>query len=295
VYVRRDYEGFTGDPKFVRDEQAQKSFSKLRGAIAGTYLWRLGWLNGVATPQAYQPRDEASRQRLIREAEFAWKQAFAYCPYSPEAVFKYAGLLLNLPGRMEDALLITETALEKDPNNEQFEYLRGEILKYRQNEATLGQVQVELDQLVTDFQQEPANLTSAFKLASAYAQLQQSNAAIAVLDQLIQQSNITADAVVQTAMFAQQLRNVPLMERALLRLTEVNPNSPEAWYDLSAMQAALGKQEEAMQNIRRSVLLSDRRLQTNPSAKNLRQELANEPRFAPLRNRPDWDASLLLQ
>jgi thioredoxin-like negative regulator of GroEL len=196
---------------------------------------------------------------------------------------------------MEDALLITETALEKDPNNEQFEYLRGEILKYRQNEATLGQVQVELDQLVTDFQQEPANLTSAFKLASAYAQLQQSNAAIAVLDQLIQQSNITADAVVQTAMFAQQLRNVPLMERALLRLTEVNPNSPEAWYDLSAMQAALGKQEEAMQNIRRSVLLSDRRLQTNPSAKNLRQELANEPRFAPLRNRPDWDASLLLQ
>ncbi len=295
VYKRRDYTGFTGDPKFVRDDQAQKSFSKLRGAIAGTYLWRLGSLNGIPTPPRYQPKDEAARQRLIREAEFAWKQSFAFCPYSPEAVFKYAGLLLNLPGRMGDARLVAQTALDYDPNNEQFQYLAAEIEKYQSSERSVGELQQQLAQLTASFQQNPASLTSAFALASAYAQLQQSNAAVGVLDVLLAQSNVTADAVVQTALFARELRNVQLMERALVRLTEVNPQSPEAWYDLSAMQASLGKPDEAIKNLQRSLRLSDQRLKASPPGKDLRAEVVKEERFAPLRTRPDWQGALLPQ
>lgn len=292
VYKRRDYTGFAGDPKFIRDDQAQKSFSKLRGAIAGTYLWRLGALTGIPTPQPYQPKTEEQRQRLLREAEFAWKQSFAYCPYSPEAVFKYAGLLLNLPGRMADAKLIAETALDLDPNNEQFQYLATEIAKYQESEASVNQLQQQIGQLITSFQADPANLTSAFALASAYTQLQQSNAAYSVLDRLLAASNVTADAVIQTALFARELRNVQLMERALMRLTEVNSQSPEAWFDLAALQSSLGKLDEAAQGLRRSLLLSDQRLATNPAGKDLRQEAAVEERFAPLRTRPDWQTIL---
>lgn len=290
VYVRRDYTGFEGDPKFIRDDQAQKSFSKLRGAIAGTYLWRLGSLAGISTPPEYLPKTEAARQRLVREAEFAWKQSFAYCPYSPEAVTKYIGLLLSLPGRLKDAELIAQTALDLDPLNEHFQYLVNEIRRYAGNEASVGEVQQQLNQLVANFQQNPANITSAFELASAYARLQDSNAAITVLDLLLRQSNVTADTVVQTALFARELRNVPLMERALLRLTEVNPQSPEAWYDLSAMQASLGKPDESIQSLRRSLQLSDQRRVANPAAKDLRQEVAREERFNTLRSRPDWQA-----
>ncbi len=292
VYERRDYTGFEGDPKFVRDDQAQKSFSKLRGAIAGTYLWRLGSLAGIPTPQQYLPKTEEARQRLIREAEFAWKQSFAFCPYSPEAVTKYIGLLLNLPGRMADARLIAQTALDQDPLNEHFQYLVREIERYQGSENSAGELQQQMNQLAASFQQNPANITSAFALASAYAQLRDSNAAIAVLDTLLQQSNVTADSVVQTALFARELRNVALMERALLRLTEVNPNSPEAWYDLSAMQASLNKPDEAVQNLRRALLLSDQRRKTDPNAKDLRPEVVIEERFAPLRSRPDWQAAM---
>ncbi len=288
VYKRRDYTDFTGDRKFIRDDQAQKSFSKLRGAIAGTYLWRLGALTGIPTPPPYQPKTEEQRQRLLREAEFAWKQSFAYCPYSPEAVFKYAGLLLNLPGRMADAKLIAETALSLDPNNAQFQYLADEIAKYQESEASVSQLQQQIGQLIASFQADPGNLTSAFALASAYTQLQQSNAAASVLDQLLAASNVTADAVIQTALFARELRNVQLMERALIRLTEVNSQSPEAWYDLAAMQASLGKLEAAAQGLRRSLLLSDQRRATNPAGNDLRPEAAVEERFAPLRARPDW-------
>ena len=40
VYLRRNFNGFKGDRKFVRDDQAQKAFSKLRSSIGGVYNWR---------------------------------------------------------------------------------------------------------------------------------------------------------------------------------------------------------------------------------------------------------------
>jgi len=41
VYLRHDFKGFTGDRKFVRDDDGQKAFSKLRSSIAASiYQWR---------------------------------------------------------------------------------------------------------------------------------------------------------------------------------------------------------------------------------------------------------------
>ena len=41
VYLRHNYTGFKGDPRFIRDDDAQKGFSKLRSAIgASIYQWR---------------------------------------------------------------------------------------------------------------------------------------------------------------------------------------------------------------------------------------------------------------
>src|SRR5581483_3484005 len=41
VYLERDFSGFKGDRRFIRDDQAQKAFSKLRSSIAGSiYDWR---------------------------------------------------------------------------------------------------------------------------------------------------------------------------------------------------------------------------------------------------------------
>ena len=92
TYLRFDRNGFTGDRKFLHDEDAQKSFSKLRSSIAGVYAWRL-----TQAPPEYRPKTPAAYQRLLKEADFAFRQAFAFCPYSPEAVFRYCQLLLQLP------------------------------------------------------------------------------------------------------------------------------------------------------------------------------------------------------
>src|SRR5205807_2441264 len=99
VYLRRDFTGFKGDRKFVRDDQAQKAFSKLRSSIGGVYAWR------IADPNNHNP---VVQQRMIKEADFAFRQAFAFCPYSPEAVFRYVNLLLSLH-RIDDAYIIAST------------------------------------------------------------------------------------------------------------------------------------------------------------------------------------------
>ena len=110
TYVRKDLSGFTGNPRFIQDEDSQKMFSKLRSTIAGVYAWRVGALKVVPTPGEYVAPPGAERQRMSKAADLAFRQAFALCPYSPEIVFRYAGFLAA-QGRKEDAISVLETGL----------------------------------------------------------------------------------------------------------------------------------------------------------------------------------------
>ena len=105
VHVSHDLSGFNGDPRFVQNGQPQKLFSKLRSAIGGLYSWR--------SANATSP---VEKERMLKEADFAFPEAFALCPGSPEAVFRYTTLLAT-QSRFEDAILIVETALKVDPEN----------------------------------------------------------------------------------------------------------------------------------------------------------------------------------
>jgi hypothetical protein len=98
IHEKKDLGGFTGDPQFVQNEHACKMFSKLRSSIAGLYAWR-----------AQHAANAGEKQRMNDAADFAFRQAFALCPYSPEAVFRYVNLLLS-ENRAADALLVAETA-----------------------------------------------------------------------------------------------------------------------------------------------------------------------------------------
>jgi hypothetical protein len=136
VYLRRDYKGFKGDRKFIRDSDGQKAFSKLRSSIAGVYLWRERQLAGelqkvqVSNNPAEQQRIGTAYQRILKEAEFSLKQSFAFCPYSPEATFRYLDLLLRT-GRTQDALLIARTALKFDPRNQTLSAAINDLERYQ--------------------------------------------------------------------------------------------------------------------------------------------------------------------
>ena len=98
VFLRHDFAGFTGDPKFVQNDYSCKMFSKLRSSMAGVYVWRM---NQAATA--------IEKERMAREADFAYRQALALCPYLPEAAGGYADFLRS-QNRDSDATLISEMA-----------------------------------------------------------------------------------------------------------------------------------------------------------------------------------------
>ncbi|HTJ00908.1 MAG TPA: M56 family metallopeptidase [Dongiaceae bacterium] len=105
TFVQHDYSGFTGDRVFMEDSQAQKTFSKLRSSIAQVYAWR-----------ADQAPDAAERDRMTRAADYAYREAYALCPYSPEALFGYVGVLAK-QNRTAEALVLAETSVMLDPKN----------------------------------------------------------------------------------------------------------------------------------------------------------------------------------
>ena len=106
TFIQRDLKGFKGDPAFVRDNDAQKGFSKLRCAIGGVYAWRYAMSDHNATLKA----------RYAEEADFAYRQAFAFGAINPEVAFKYVKLLVQ-EGRFADAKLIVDTLAKTDPNS----------------------------------------------------------------------------------------------------------------------------------------------------------------------------------
>ena len=195
VYVRRNYKHVKvagkevfPDGRFVRDDDAQKAFSKLRSAIAGVYFWRI--------TEAGRRGNLAEQQRMIKECDFAFRQAFAFCPYSPEAVFRYSNLLMSM-GKIDDALMVAKTFQKLDPNNvsargliDQLNELRSKVGGTTQQrdpaqmQAQLAQAQGQMVQLEQSYRANPANVQAGMQLVSAYVQMQQGQAALNVLDTL---------------------------------------------------------------------------------------------------------------
>jgi tetratricopeptide (TPR) repeat protein len=104
TFGKQDFTGFTGDPRFIQNAHSHRMFSKLRSSIAGLYAWRLK-----------QAADASEKERMAREADFAFRQAWALCPDSPEAIFRYINFLLA-QNRIADALVVAETAAQMPAN-----------------------------------------------------------------------------------------------------------------------------------------------------------------------------------
>jgi hypothetical protein len=118
VYGRKDRSQFSGDKEYVTNDFAPPAFSKLRVSIAGMYQWRL-----MNHPGA------AEKVRLEAEADYAFRQAFALCPTSREALYRSVNFLL-MESRIDDAIQMAGTACKLTPNDEQYENLLTQLKGY---------------------------------------------------------------------------------------------------------------------------------------------------------------------
>ena len=78
------------------------------------------------------------------------------------------------------------------------------------------------------------------------------------------------------------------LETVLRKLVTMTPDSPEAWYDLAATQAALGRTNEALQNLAKAMELNRLRLATNQGQPDLRKAVTTNAGFDALRASPEF-------
>jgi len=132
----------------------------------------------------------------------------------------------------------------------------------------------------------PDDLQNLLSLASFYLQMQQTNRTIELFDQALANSHLTASEASFIAQCYAQMGNLQKLEGVIEKLTALVPQQPEPWYDLAALEAVLGKPDQAIGNLTRSLELSAQRLKTNSSARNLLIEVRKDQRFDSLRNLP---------
>ena len=94
-----------------------------------------------------------------------------------------------------------------------------------------------------------------------------------------------ATAIAQSLL---QVGNYAKLEGALKKRADLAPNQPEARFDLAALQTVLGRANEALDNLRLAVADNSRQRATNPAAPDLAAVARTDPRFAAIRNLPEF-------
>jgi tetratricopeptide (TPR) repeat protein len=298
VYVNKNYKGFQGDPAFVRDEDGQKAFSKLRSSIAGVYAWRVTEALKRGAGQLEQrplntltPAEKLileDYQRMFREAEFSFKQAYAFCPYSPEALYRYVQLLAGAR-RFDDAILLAKTSKDLDPANSGLDRLVDELQKMKASAgpSAMTSPSAAMAQAEAAFNANPLDLNNAAALAQMYAQQGRTTDVLRIADSMVANPAANAQMVSFAAQVYQQLPDYARLEKALEKWTRLTP-TPEAWLDYAASQAVQSKRAQALVSLQQALALSAERLKANPKAENLVATLPKDQRFASLQNSPEF-------
>jgi tetratricopeptide (TPR) repeat protein len=237
------------DPKFHRDDVAQKTFSKLRSAIGGLYAYR----------------------RMVKEAEYAFRQAIQLCPESPEANFRLAQLFVEI-GRFEDGVNVLEGYQKLDEYNVK---IRDAINQIKAMKSSVE----ETSQLEQQMRVHPDNLQTAMQLARAYATRGRMDQLDPLVDQLIGHPNMPANEYLQLINFYGQLKREDRVMSLLSRFVQRFPQDPAGWYNLAIMHSLHGNCNEALPALEHALAMDNAEQQIHslarqdPKLNNCRRDL----------------------
>lgn len=235
--------------KFLRDVVARKTFSKLRSAIAGIYAFR----------------------HMFDEAEYAFKQAVALYPLSPEANFRLADVYMQ-QRKFSLARRLVEDFLEKDPGNEKVD----EFLKQIKDTEERDQRRLELE---AAFKEKRATLENAFELAQIYLSLNLIPHFEQLAQRILSDTNLPPEAYLRVAQMYTQRRDFGSLARALETYLSRRPEDSRIWVDLAAARIFAGQRNEALQALKRAVDLG---------GEPVRDAIRRDQRFDPVRSDPEF-------
>ena len=226
-YVRR----LLDDPMYRRDFAGQKSFSKLRAAIAGLY----------------------QKQGKYREAAQAYREAVLLYPASPEAVFRYAQEIL-LPFRKWGVTLELMDYTDRiDPNNKRTRALRDYVLRVRDLSERLERVEAK---------RRAGKLSRAdlLELGQCYFELGRVGEAARILKPLVADATNAAELQL-LALIMQEAHQDAEAETALNRYLKANPRGDAAaWCDLAKIQFRTGRKQAAVASFNQALAIDNKLL-----------------------------------
>ncbi|MDZ4199784.1 MAG: DUF2723 domain-containing protein [Kiritimatiellia bacterium] len=238
------------NPKFQRDIVAQKTFSKLRAAIAGIY----------------------SARQLFDESEYAFRQSIALYPLSPEATFRLADSYLQ-QGLFEKAFDMLHALRVQDPYND----------KVRDFEKSVGELVAanrRREEIETQFLPGMAvDVRMVLELVALNRKLQRWTAFDQVSFQLLSETELPTAVFVEVAQLAIEVQRWPVVELALRRALSRPDASINLWVDLMAVLMVQQKAQELFETLDAGLAAA---------GEPLRRRLRADTRFAQLRNHPEF-------
>jgi tetratricopeptide (TPR) repeat protein len=239
-------ERLTSNPKFMRDVVARKTFSKLRSALGGLYVYR----------------------RNLAEAEHAFGQAIELYDLSPEANFRLADVYTQ-QAKYPEAIDLINRFLEKDEGNDKVRDYLGQIEKMQ----VLDQERRRLEPLLA----QGVDLKTAMELVKVYRSLGRISQFEALATRLISDPKVPGDVYREVGQLSAESRRFGLALNAYTQWTQREPRNHEAWIELAATQLALRQHQEMFTSLTQAV---------NTGGESARSLLRGDTRFNAVRGAP---------
>ncbi len=245
-------EWLLGQSAFRRDICARKSFSKLRSAIAGIYEYR----------------------GMFDEAEYAYRQAVALYPLSPEAIFRLAQMFMK-KGEVAKARELLEEFRKEDPNNDGAKGFLEQIEDTLRKQARLAELEGKRDG--------GAGLAAAeqMELVELYREGRQSGAYLQMVAQMLDSPETPPAHLLKIAQLFAADQRVDAMAYALERYTERDAGNAVVWIDLAAAQLFLRREADCMTSLKQAL---------RAGGEAARQEILRDPRFQGLERNAEFRA-----
>jgi tetratricopeptide (TPR) repeat protein len=235
---------FTGREEFMRNADAKKSFSKMRSALAGLYLYR----------------------GMLGEAEYAFRQSIQLCPDSPEGNFRLAELCMN-QRRYADARALIAEYLTKDEYNNSAKGFLNQITEIEAMDKRRAELQAKLSK------GGGADVNDIVELMTIYARLNLHEELVRLSDVVMANDKAPVDCYFQVGILLTSIRRTDKALAAFRKYVSLAPRESRGWVEVGWLCLMSGKANEGYDAWRRAVELG---------GEATRSQLRSEQRFQAL-------------
>lgn len=246
----QDYAGrLLNNPDYLKDFDAQRSFSKLRTTTGHIYRHR----------------------KMMKEAETAYRQALALWTANMEVLVALSDILWERRA-FDEFIQLVSAANEADPNSTSLWKLRAIAEKRKEFD---GKIEATRRTLAS----EPANAKAAMELLGLYAATGNTNAGAEFLTEAMKTFTNNPDVLRSGLGFAISHDLKELEFEAAKRLAHAEPEDAEAQLTLAAAAARVPDRDVLFEAARRAVELD---------GEPMRRALGESPAFKDFTNDPDF-------